>query len=213
MRERQEADGHVAEELAAGGENAVVGAAHEGAVGENGALGRARGAAGEEDGGGRVLVYLRRRRLGFAERGRGDLRAGGSFDGGAELVPDDERLGAEFRAAADHGRGGELRGQHHGHQAGGGDGQETLHGVDGILLEDGHVVAGLEPCFFIQGAPAGDAAGHLFISKRIDGVGKGGAVGPLGGDPVEILGDGREVVQLGKLLGRDHVVEVIGHFL
>ena len=212
MGERQEADGHVAKELTAGGETAVVGAAHQGAVGKDGALGSTRRAAGEEDGGRRILVHLRRRCLRLAEGGRGDQRAGGSFDGGAELIADDERLGAELRAAADHGGGGELRGQHHGDQTGGRDGEEALHRVDGILLENGHVVAALETGFPVQGAAAGDAAGHFFISIRIDGVGEGGAVCPLGGNPLEILGDGREIMQLGQLLGRDHFIEVIGHF-
>ena len=181
-----------------------------GAVAQHGALRGARGAAGEEDGGGALLVDpgSRDSLVGDA-RCRNDLHALQFRAQRRKFVAHEEGGDVELHAAADDGLLRQGGREHHGHIAGAGDGQEELDGVLAVAVEDGDVRAFLQAELLDEGAAAGDALTHLLIGVRPGQVGKSRHIGIFGGDPVDEFGNGRDITETLHVFSSDHIIEIV----
>ena len=194
-------------------EDGVVGAAHEGAVRQDGALRGAGRTAREEDGGRLVRIHDGGGNAFLGDGGgRKDLHALEFCRQGLELIADEEGRDVELHAGTDEGHLRQGGRQVHGHVTGAGDSEEQLDGVLAVAVEDGDVRALRKAEAFDDGAAAGDALAEFLVSNRVREVGEGRHVGIGLLHPRDEFPHGRKIGQTLQFLAGDHVKEIIGHY-
>ena len=136
----------------------------ESAMRQDGTLGRTRRATREENGSRVVLVDGGHRSGMVGTVGDGDGLAGHTGDAFGKVLAVSDDFHAKLHAAAHHGLGRQLRWQVDGHEARRSGGEKHFDGINGGVVQDGHLVAFLQAKVVEQGAFACHYVAYLLVA-------------------------------------------------
>ena len=212
VAEGQDGDITVDTDNLAGLEDSIVVASHQSPVGKDSALRRAGGAAGEENGSGRIRVDLGGRNTGIGDgTDRAYLDALKFLSKRLEFIADHYGGDIELHTGTDNGHLGKGGREIHSHITGGRYGEEHLDSILAVLVEDGDVRSLGKSEAFNEGPAAGDSFTKFLIGNGVDLIGNGGIVCVLFREPVHELTHSGKVRKSFELLFREHVIKIITH--